>query len=103
MSDRCCWPRCRNERDCLYLGKPLCDAHCDMVMSEDDRTAKRSRRKIGLPPITVSSGSVTTQEKMYSPPPIAELRKPKNDEEEEFDLEKLAESLEGGAFDQSDD
>ena len=62
MSDRCCWPGCRAERACLYLGKPLCDKHGDLVQAEDDKVAARSRKKIGLPPIPTFAGRMPTKD-----------------------------------------
>jgi hypothetical protein len=138
MSERCCWPHCTSLRDTVYLGKSLCDKHCDMIMSEDTKAAEKARKKIGLPPCPEFSGRAPTHEECYSmrccfpdcsspisafvkmpegelpfccdhfsqrhdlkdykPPPKVVL-----EEEEDCDLEQLAASLEGGAYDWDED
>lgn len=92
MADRCCWPGCRDVQACVYLGKLLCDKHCDLVMSEDAGVAARSRKKIGLPPITE-----------WKAPEVPEVAKEaevvKEEKEEEFDLSSFQSRLDDGDFD----
>ena len=91
--DKCCWPHCRNERDCLYLDKPLCDKHCDMVQSEDEKAANRARKKIGLPPFS-STPQPRKDAPVPTPPPL-----PPVSETTEVDLSGIEERLVAGYFD----
>ena len=94
--DKCCWPHCHNERDCMYLDKPLCDKHCDMVQAEDVKAGNRARKKIGLPPFsTVSKSSVPAP--TPTPPPL-----PPVSEGDEIDMCGLEERLGAGDFDLDD-
>lgn len=92
--DKCCWPHCRNKRDCLYLDKPLCDKHCDLVQSEDVKIANRSRKKIGLPPFPTVPRN---KEDVPTPPPL-----PPVSEVTEMDLSGVEERLVAGYFDLED-
>ena len=90
--DKCCWPGCRNERSCVYLGKPLCNKHGDLVQAEDMAVCNRSRKKIGLPPFPAFQ-----QSKSPTPPPPPPAPKEQNDE-----LDDLEARLESGFYDWDD-
>ena len=51
--DKCCWPNCRDESEIIVEGKPLCDRHTVLVMSESRKITDQSRKTIGLKPISV--------------------------------------------------
>lgn len=44
--DKCRYPKCHNWSDIIYLEKPLCDRHWDMI----DTNPNLLRKRIGLPP-----------------------------------------------------
>ena len=90
--DKCCWPGCRNDRKCLYLDKPLCDKHGDLVQAEDVKVCNRSRKKIGLPPFPAFQPSA-------KPPPTPPPEPEKKDEEE---LDGLEDRLGSGFYDWDD-
>lgn len=45
--DRCRYPKCRNEVEIIYLDRPLCWKHWQMIDERPDLL----RKKIGLPPM----------------------------------------------------
>lgn len=57
---RCCWPGCHFPSEGTVEGKPLCDKHDALVLSEDPKVVDRSRAKIGLKPHAVIRGREAT-------------------------------------------
>lgn len=49
--NQCCYPKCRNESDIIYLERQLCDRCWEKICNGSDAL----RKKIRLPPIEVIS------------------------------------------------
>lgn len=92
MSERCHWPGCRDVHACVYLGIVLCDKHGDLVQSESANVAARSRKKLGLSPITMFVAKEV-------PEPVRVKPEREQPEGEEFSLDEFRSRLEGGAYD----
>jgi len=48
--DRCEFPGCRLPMACVVDNHSLCDHHHDLLLSEDDRVAARTRKQMKMPP-----------------------------------------------------
>lgn len=48
--DRCEFPGCRLPMACVVDTRSLCDKHHDLVLSENDQVALRTRKQLKMPP-----------------------------------------------------